>query len=186
MALTESRALPTGATAPDFALKDTRPGTNQGTSVTRDDFNGSPLLVVIMCNHCPFVVHLLDSLVMRTNEFATKGVSTVAISANDVASYPQDGPDKMGELAERHGFEFPYLYDETQQVAKEFKAVCTPEFYLFDDEHTLFYHGQWDDSRPGSGTATGDDVAQAIQALLADEPAPSDVRAAVGCSIKWA
>ncbi len=182
MALTKSRVLPTGATAPDFALTDTR----SNTQVTRADFNGSPLLVVIMCNHCPFVVHLLDSLVQRTIEFAENGVSTVAISANDVASYPQDGPDKMAELAASRGFQFPYLFDETQQVAKEFKAVCTPEFYLFDEEHTLFYHGQWDSTRPSSGTATGDDVAQAVKTLLADEPAPSNVKAAVGCSVKWA
>lgn len=182
MALTESRALPKGATAPDFALVDTR----SNTTVTRDDFNGAPLLVVFMCNHCPFVVHLLDSLVERTNEFAKLGVSTVAISANDVKQYPQDGPDRMAELAATKGFEFPYLFDETQQTAKAFKAVCTPEFYLFNDEHALFYHGQWDNSRPGNGSATGDDVAQAVHTVLADGAAPANVSAAVGCSIKWA
>lgn len=181
MARTESRNLPLGATAPDFALTDTV----SQTIVTRDDFNGSPLLVIFMCNHCPFVVHLLESLAKRTQEFAELGVSTVAISSNDVASYPQDGPEKMAELAKAQGFQFPYLFDETQQVAKEFAAVCTPEFYLFNDEHALYYHGQWDDSRPGRGVASGDDVARAVTQLLADEPAPSDTRAAVGCSIKW-
>ena len=182
MALTESRTLPIGATAPDFALVDTC--TNH--TVVREDFNGSPLLVAIICNHCPFVVHLLDSLVQRAGEFAGAGVSTVAISSNDIQSYPQDGPDKMAQLASNRGFDFPYLFDETQNVAKEFAAVCTPEFYLFDDEHALYYHGQWDSSRPGGGTATGDDVAAAVKSLLADEPAPQNVRAAMGCSIKWA
>ena len=182
MALTESRTLSLGATAPDFDLIDTR---NQ-SSVTREDFNGSPLLVAIMCNHCPYVIHLLDSLVQRAAEFSQKGVATVAISANDVRSYPQDGPDKMSQLASSRGFGFPYLYDETQSVAKAFAAVCTPEFYLFNDEHALYYHGQWDSTHPGGGDATGDDVAKAVTSLLADEPAPSNVRAAMGCSIKWA
>ena len=182
MAITESRTLPLGATAPDFSLVDTR----TQTTVTRDDFNGSPLLVAIMCNHCPFVVHLLDSLVQRAAEFSESGVSTVAISSNDIKSYPQDGPDKMAELAQSRGFDFPYLFDESQNVAKEFAAVCTPEFYLFNDEHALYYHGQWDNTRPGNGNATGDDVAQAVKTLLADEPAPANTRAAMGCSIKWA
>ncbi len=182
MALTESRALPVGATAPDFSLPDTRTKTH----VDREDFNGHPLLVVFMCNHCPFVVHLLDSLVERCAEFSQQGVSTVAISANDVISYPQDGPEPMAALAKTRNFNFPYLYDETQQVAKAFSAVCTPEFYLFDDNHALFYHGQWDSTRPGQGTANGNDVADAISLLLNDKPAPTDVRAAVGCSIKWA
>lgn len=182
MAMTESRTLTLGAAAPDFELVDTR----TQTTVTRADFNGTPLLVAIICNHCPFVVHLLDSLVQRSNEFAQSGIATVAISSNDVRSYPQDGPEPMAELAKSKGFEFPYLYDETQQVAKEFAAVCTPEFYLFNDEHALYYHGQWDGSRPGSGDASGDDVAAAVNRLLADEPPPENVQAAMGCSIKWA
>jgi len=182
MAMTESRTLPIGATAPDFALVDTR----TQTTVEREDFNGSPLLVAIICNHCPFVVHLLDSLVHRAAEFSNAGVFTVAISSNDVNSYPQDSPDKMADLANSRGFDFPYLFDSTQNVAREFAAVCTPEFYLFDDEHALYYHGQWDSSRPGSGSANGDDVAAAVKSLLADEPAPQNVKAAMGCSIKWA
>jgi len=182
MAMTESRSLPLGATAPDFALIDTR----TGTEVTRADFNGGPLLVAIMCNHCPFVVHLLDSLVERTAEFATQGVASVAISSNDIVSYPQDGPERMAELAASRGFDFPYLFDADQKVAREFAAVCTPEFYLFDENHALFYHGQWDNSRPGSGAASGDDVAAAVAAIVNDEPPPENVRPAMGCSIKWA
>jgi len=182
MAITESRALPPGATAPDFSLPDTR----TRTLVDREDFNGHPLLVVFMCNHCPFVVHLLDSLATRTREFSKQGVSTVAISANDIQSYPQDGPEKMAELANQYDFDFPYLFDETQQVAKAFAAVCTPEFYLFDENHALYYHGQWDSTRPGQGVASGDDVAAAVTSLLAEQPAPTEVQSAVGCSIKWA
>jgi len=182
MALTESRALPIGATAPDFSLPDTR----NNTQVEREDFNGNPLLVVFMCNHCPFVVHLLSSLATRAQEFANQGVSTVAISSNDIKSYPQDGPQKMADLAKQHNFDFPYLFDESQQVAKAFNAVCTPEFYLFDDTHALYYHGQWDSTRPGQGVPTGDDVAAAILNLTDDKPAPTDVQSAMGCSIKWA
>lgn len=182
MALTQSRTLPLGATAPDFLLPDTR--TN--TQVDREDFNGNPLLVVFMCNHCPFVVHLLESLAERTQKFSEQGVSCVAISANDVQSYPQDGPEKMAELAKQYDFSFPYLYDESQTVAKAFAAVCTPEFYLFDENHALYYHGQWDSTRPGQGVANGEDVATAVAHLLDDKPAPNEVRAAVGCSIKWA
>jgi len=182
MALTESRQLPLGATAPDFSLTDTR----NGQQVERADFIGSPLLVVVMCNHCPYVIHLLDSLVQRTKEFASLGVQTVALSANDANSYPQDGPKKMAELAAKCGFEFPYLYDESQSVAREFAAVCTPEFYVFDDEHALYYHGQWDGTRPGQQPATGDDVAQAVQHLLQDAKPPTDVKPSIGCSIKWA
>jgi len=182
MAMLESKQLPVGATAPDFAL----PNTRNGQQVERADFTGSPLLVVFMCNHCPFVIHLMDSLAARSKEFAALGVPTVAISANDATRYPQDGPEKMAALADTRGFEFPYLYDESQSVAREFAAVCTPEFYLFDDEHALYYHGQWDDSRPGQGLATGHDVAKAVQDLLQDAPAPEHVKPSVGCSIKWA
>jgi len=125
MALTESKSLPQGAICPDFELTDTR----SGTLVNREDFNGSPLMVAVICNHCPYVVHLLDSLVTRAAEFKTDGLETVAISANDIISHPQDGPEKMAELAENRGFGFPYLFDESQAVAKAFHAVCTPEFY---------------------------------------------------------
>jgi len=182
MALTESRELPIGASAPDFSLRDTC----SGNTVERGDFNGTPLLVVFMCNHCPFVVHLLDSLVSRCAEFQNQGVACVAISSNDINSYPQDGPERMAELAAKYGFGFPYLYDASQTVAREYTAVCTPEFFLFDDTHALYYHGQWDSSRPGSGSATGDDVAAAVTALVADEPAPTAVKPSMGCSIKWA
>lgn len=182
MALTESRSLPLGALAPEFSLIDTR---NQ-QRIELEDFNGSPLLVAVICNHCPFVVHLLESFVQRSAEFKELGVETVAISSNDVKHYPQDGPEKMAELAARYGFTFPYLYDSTQAVARAFAAVCTPEFYVFNDEHTLYYHGQWDSSRPGRGSATGDSVATVIEHLVAGKPAPETTYPSVGCSVKWA
>ena len=181
MARTESLPMPVGTPAPPFTLPDTRG--NQ--PVAPRDFAGSPLLVVFMCNHCPFVVHLLDPLVALAAELQERGIRTVAISANDIAAYPQDGPLEMAALAEAKGFGFPYCFDESQDVARAYDAVCTPDIYLFDADHRLFYRGQFDETRPGKGQAHGGDLRAAAEALLAGEAPPTDPPPSVGCSIKW-
>ncbi|PID61101.1 MAG: thioredoxin family protein [Gammaproteobacteria bacterium] len=182
MAETPSSALPAGTAAVDFTLPDTR--TNLPISLS--DYAGQPLVIAFICNHCPFVVHVLDDFVSMTHEVAEKGVATIAISANDIAKYPQDGPVKMAELAADKGFDFPYCFDEAQSVAKAYDAACTPEFYLYDADHRLFYHGRYDDTRPGSGgSANGEDLRGAIAALLAGEAPPTEPRPSIGCNIKW-
>lgn len=181
MALIESGNLPTGSPAPEFLLPDTR----NGQTVSLGDFAGQPALIIFMCNHCPYVIHLLDELVRLSDEAATRGVNTIAISANDIVSHPQDNPDKMAQLAEQRSFRFPYCFDETQQVARAYGAVCTPDIFLFDADHRLYYHGQFDDTRPGRGAAHGTDLRQAIDALLNGRPAPTTSSPSVGCSIKW-
>lgn len=181
MVLTQSTIMPIGAKAPDFTLPDTR--NNQ--PVTLADYAETPVLVVFMCNHCPYVVHLVDELANTANRFGDQGIATVAISSNDITSHPQDGPIKMAELAAQKGFKFPYCYDEQQSVARAYDAVCTPDIYLFDANHTLFYRGQFDDTRPNQGKAHGADLKNAAQALLEGKPAPSDTQPSVGCSIKW-
>ncbi len=181
MVLVESTTKRSDAPAPDFTLPDTRSKQN----VSLSDFAGSPLLVVFMCNHCPYVVHILTALKESADELASRGIATVAISANDVVGYPQDGPDKMAELAKAHGFNFPYCYDETQSVAKSYGAVCTPDIFLFDANHHLYYQGQFDDTRPGQGTANGQSVTLAATELLAGKPPSSNSAPSVGCSIKW-
>jgi peroxiredoxin len=143
------------------------------------------LLVVFACNHCPYVVHLADRLGELAREWTAAGLASVAISSNDVGNHPQDGPELMAEFAARHGWDFPYLYDETQEVAKAYGAACTPDFFLFDAEGRLFYAGQFDDSRPKNGQAAdGRDLAAAVGALLAGAPAPA-ARPSTGCNIKW-
>jgi peroxiredoxin len=138
--------LPLGTSAPDFNLPDT-----EGEQVSLDDFKAAPaLLVIFMCNHCPFVKHILDGLVGLVKEYQAKGVAVVGINSNDVANYPDDRPEMMARLAGQKSFTFAYLYDETQDVAKACRAACTPDFFLFDNERKLVYRGQMDDSRPGS------------------------------------
>ena len=181
MALTESAPMPVGTPAPPFTLPDTR----DNQPIAPRDFVGSPLLVVFMCNHCPYVVHVLDALVELAGELETRGVRTVAISANDIVAYPQDGPLEMAALAEAQGFGFPYCFDESQDVARAYGAVCTPDLYLFDAEHRLYYRGRFDDTRPGRGRAHGGDLRAAAEALLAGEVPPSDPAPSIGCSIKW-
>jgi len=182
VALTESTDTPIGSDAPFFSLPE--PLTNNIVSL--NDFEGSPLLVVFMCNHCPYVVHIVDGLVDAARDFESQGIKTVAISANDISTHPADSPDKMAELARQKGFTFNYLYDETQDVAKAYRAVCTPDLYLFDASHSLYYRGQFDASRPGGNTAvTGRDLRDAATAMLRSDPAPTDPPASVGCSIKW-
>lgn len=181
MVLTESNNMALGSPAPEFQLPDTR----NGHTVSLDQVAGKPVLVVFMCNHCPYVVHLIDELTALAHQFADQGIATITISSNDANSYPQDGPEKMTELAEAKGFQFPYCYDESQSVAKAYGAVCTPDIFLFDTNHALYYQGQFDGTRPGAGSANGKDLSDAAQALLASLPPPTQTHPSVGCSIKW-
>ena len=183
MAKRESRMFDLGTPAPGFAL----PDTVSGRTVTLDEFAGSPvLLVAFLCNHCPYVKHLLDGFVAFARELAPQGLAVVAISANDVASYPQDSPAEMQRIATVKGFSFPYLYDASQAVAKTYQAICTPDFFLFDRERRLRYRGQFDASRPGSQVpVTGADLRAAAQALLQGREVPAQQVPSVGCSIKW-
>jgi peroxiredoxin len=174
--------LPLGTVAPDFHLPDT-----EGNSLSLEDYKDAPaLLVIFMCNHCPFVKHILDNLVDLVTEYRAKGVAVVAINSNDVESFQEDRPEKMAELAGQKEFTFPYLYDETQEVAKAYRAACTPDFFLFDAERKLVYRGQMDDSRPGNGVPiTGADLRAALDAVLEGKDIPAQQRPSMGCNIKW-
>ena len=182
MAETPSTMLALGTKAPHFRLPDP-----QGKWVSLDDFKDAPaLLVVFMCNHCPYVKHIRSKLAEVAKEYQAKGVGVVGINCNDVASYPDDRPEKMAEEVKQVGYTFPYLYDESQEVAKAFRAACTPDFYLFDRERRLVYRGQFDDSRPGNGRpVTGADLRAALDAVLAGRPLPGNQRPSLGCNIKW-
>jgi peroxiredoxin len=182
MVKTASTMLPLGSQAPDFNLLS--PAENKLVSLS--DYTAKPLLVIFMCNHCPFVIHLRDALVKFTKEFMGQGLAVVAISSNDISSYPQDGPDLMARDAKEYGYPFSYLFDETQQVAKEYHAACTPDFFLFDAEHKLVYRGQFDASRPGNQVAiTGSDLRKAVESILSGQPVSSEQRPSIGCNIKW-
>lgn len=178
-----------GSPAPDFRLPDPL----AGRVYTLADFESSQgLLVAFLCNHCPFVQHLLDALVAFAAEYLPKGLATVAISSNDVASHPEDAPELMARLARERGFGFPYLYDESQAAAIAFRAVCTPEFFLYDGKRRLFYAGRFDASRPSHPMAPGNDLPAtgeymraAADALLAGDAPPSQQIASTGCSLKW-
>ncbi|KPK45111.1 MAG: alkyl hydroperoxide reductase [Phycisphaerae bacterium SG8_4] len=182
MAVTSSRMLALGTSAPDFSLTDTA-----GNLVSLADFEKSPaLLVVFMCNHCPFVKHVLDNLVELIKGYQAKEVAVVGINSNDVANYPDDSPEMMAELARESGFTFPYLYDQTQEIAKSYGAACTPDFFLFDGKRSLVYRGQMDDSRPGNGIpVTGADLTAAIDAVVAGKPVGREQKPSIGCNIKW-
>ncbi|MEE8450656.1 MAG: thioredoxin family protein [Thermoguttaceae bacterium] len=182
MVKTESTMLPLGTPAPDFSLPDPH-----GKSVSLSDFGNAPVLtVVFMCNHCPFVKHLAAGLAELAREYQLRGAAFVGINSNDVDNYPDDSPQKMAEEIERRGYTFPYLYDENQAVAKAYRAACTPDFYVFDQDRNLVYRGQMDSSRPDSGIAvTGEDLRAALDAALAGEPAPEAQRPSIGCNIKW-
>lgn len=183
MARTESRMLPLGTPAPDFRL----PDTVSGQSLTFDDIaGGQATLVMFICNHCPFVKHVLDELVRLGNDYDRAQVGMAAISSNDVTGYPQDRPERMAELARARGFTFPYLYDESQNTARAFDAACTPDFYLFDAERRLAYRGQLDDARPGNDRPVdGRDLRAAIDAVLAGRPVAREQKPSIGCNIKW-
>jgi peroxiredoxin len=172
-----------GLPAPDFTLRDPR----TGGDVRLDDVDGSAgVLVMFICNHCPYVQHVAPALAGFARHCADKGVGVVAISANDPAQYPSDGPEAMAAEAERRGWDFPYLFDETQEVAKAYGAACTPDFFLYGTDRKLAYHGQFDASRPGNGVpVSGGDLRAAVDALAAGEPPLSEQRPSIGCSIKW-
>ena len=145
-----------------------------------------PLLVMFICNHCPFVLHIIEPLVEIAKKIQSQGVYVVAINSNDIEAYPEDGPDKMVIFAKKYQFSFPYVFDESQHVAREYQAACTPDFFLFDKEQKLFYRGQLDDSRPGNQSPTdGKDLLQAVQDLLAAKKPPTQQKASIGCNIKW-
>lgn len=183
MAKTESSMLPLGTPAPEFSL----PDTISGKHFSFDDIAGEKgTLVMFICNHCPFVKHILDELVRLGDDYADSPIGMVAISSNDITGYPQDRPERMGELGREKGFAFPYLYDESQNTARAYDAACTPDFFVFDGDRKLVYRGQLDGSRPGNDIpVTGRDLRAALDALLAEQPVPGDQKPSIGCNIKW-
>jgi len=182
MAKTPSTMLDLGTPAPDFTLLE--PATFR--MVSRAQFDGQPLLVAFICNHCPFVLHIKSVFAAFAAEYAERGVHTVAINANDITHYPDDHPDRMTELARETGFSFPYLFDETQEVAKAYRAACTPDFFLFDEAHELVYRGRFDGATPGNDEpVTGADLRAACDALLEGTPMPREQKPSMGCNIKW-
>jgi peroxiredoxin len=174
--------LSLGTRAPEFSLPDT-----DGKTVSLADFgDASALLVVFMCNHCPFVKHIRSELAQLGRDYPPRGVAIVGISSNDAAAYPDDSPAKMVDEKRSAGYEFPYLYDESQEVAKAYRAACTPDFFLFDKDQKLVYRGQLDDSRPSNGLpVTGKDLRAALDAVLAGRPVPEPQKPSIGCNIKW-
>jgi peroxiredoxin len=178
----ESTMLALGTAAPSFAL----PNPATGATVGLDELTGSALVVTFICNHCPYVQHVAAGLAELGRDLADQGVAMVAISSNDVVNYPQDGPEQMVAEARRHGWTFPYLYDETQDVARAFSAACTPDTFVFDGQHRLVYRGQLDDSRPRNELpVTAADVRAAVDAVLAGRPVAAEQRPSIGCGIKW-
>ena len=182
MVMTASTMLPLGSPAPDFSLVNI-----DGRPISLADLPADqPLLVMFICNHCPFVIHLRDALATFSDEYQSKGLTVVAISSNDVSTHPADSPDKMVEMARASNWNFPYLYDETQAAAKAYRAACTPDFFLFDRDRKLVYRGQFDDSRPGNGKpVTGQDLRAACDAVLANKAVSPQQRPSIGCNIKW-
>ena len=182
MAKTPSSMLPLGTPAPDFELPDP-----SGTVHRLADHGDAPaLLVMFICNHCPYVVHVREELARLGRDYGPRGVGIVGINANDVENYPDDRPDRMAVFAEENGFSFPYLYDESQAVARAYQAACTPDFFLFDADRKLVYRGQLDGSRPGNHVpVTGTDLRAALDAVLAGEAVPADQLPSLGCNIKW-
>jgi peroxiredoxin len=181
MAPTPSTMLSLGTQAPDFSLPNV-----DGNTVSREDLAGKPLLVAFICNHCPFVKHVIDAFVEKAREYQKKGVKVVAISSNDIEGFPEDDPEHMKQFANERGFTFPYLYDEDQSVARSYHAACTPDFFLFDKAHKLVYRGQFDGARPGNDEpVTGEDLTVAVDAVVAGKPAPSPQKPSMGCNIKW-
>jgi len=174
--------LPLGTPAPAFRLPDT-----QGRPISLSDFpDALAFVVVFMCNHCPYVKHIRDGLAQLARDYVRRGVGMVGISSNDASKYPADSPAKMAEEAKDAGYIFPYLYDETQAVAKAYHAACTPDLYVFDQDKALVYRGQFDDSRPGNGIpVTGKDLRAALDAVLAGRPVGPTQKPSIGCNIKW-
>lgn len=183
MAQTPSNMLPLGTKAPEFYL----PASNFNEHFSFKDIKGKKgTLVMFICNHCPFVLHVIDEIVHIANDYRVQGIGVVAISSNDVEKYPQDAPDKMADFVLQNRIDFPYLYDESQEVAKAFDAACTPDFFLFDANDKLIYRGQLDDSRPSNGIpVNGYDLRNAIDAILFSRKVNEPQKPSIGCGIKW-
>lgn len=183
MANTPSNMMPLLTKAPDFVLFDTV----SKTKLSLQGLRGTKATVILfICNHCPFVIHVNSELVRLANDYKTRGVSVIAISSNDVDHYPQDGPEKMTEVANALNYPFPYLFDETQIVAKVYEAACTPDSYVFDENLKLAYRGQIDDSRPGNGIeVSGEDIRSALNNIIAGESVSPLQKPSIGCNIKW-
>lgn len=182
MALTPSSMFPLGTKAPAFSL----PEVTGGRTVSLEDFRGKKaLLVMFICRHCPYVVHVRDELARLGRDYSGRGAGIVAISSNDAGKYPDDAPDKLAEMARDADFTFPLCHDETQEIARAYTAACTPDFFLFDADQALVYRGQLDDSRPGTGDPSGADMRAALDAVLASEPVNPDQKPSIGCNIKW-
>lgn len=182
MVLTPSTMLPLGTKAPAFSLPNV-----DGRDVSLADFAGAPAYVIVfMCNHCPYVKHIAPELARLASEYQGRGVAFIAINSNDVASHPADSPEQMIHEVEERGYTFAYLFDETQEVAKAYKAACTPDFYVFDKDQKLVYRGQLDSSRPGNNAPlNGQDLRAALEAVLAGKPVSAEQRPSIGCNIKW-
>jgi peroxiredoxin len=177
-----STMLPLGTPAPAFSL----PEPLTGRTVSLADYAGRALLVMFICNHCPYVQHIRAGLAQLGRDYEGSRLGIVAVSANDPAAYPDDAPEELARAARAHGYHFPYLYDESQQAARSYTAACTPDFFLFDAAHRLVYRGRFDASRPGSDIpVTGAELRRAVDAVLAGEPVPSEQLPSLGCSIKW-
>ena len=183
MALTPSNMLPLGTKAPDFELYDT---VSERSQSLRDLKSNVATVIMFVCNHCPYVKHVQPELVKLANDYRPEGVNFIAISSNDIENYPEDAPDKMKEVAKGMGYPFPYLFDETQVVAKQYDAACTPDFYIFDKNLELVYRGQLDDSRPGNEKPLdGHDMRIALDDVIKGNPVNDDQKPSQGCNIKW-
>jgi thiol-disulfide isomerase/thioredoxin len=183
LALTESNMFPLGATAPSFTLPDVVSNQEVSLEALKSDV---ATVIMFICNHCPYVKHVQKQLVQLANDYLPKGVAFIAINSNDAVQYPEDGPDNMKKVAEEFQYPFPYLYDESQQVAKDYQAACTPDFYIFDGKLSCVYRGQLDDSRPGNGLpVTGSYIRAALESILNNEPIQVQQKPSIGCNIKW-
>ena len=183
MALTESYMLPLETKAPNFSL----PNVIDGKFKSLNEIKGlKGTLIIFMCNHCPYVIHLLNGILNTSKDFKKKGINTIAISSNSIKTHPQDGPEEMEKFAKKNSFSFPYLFDETQEVAKNYQAACTPDFYLFDKNLKLYYRGRFDSSRPGNNLpVTGEDMHKAAELMLLKLSYNQKQYPSMGCNIKW-
>lgn len=183
MAATESKMVPLGTKAPSFKLPDTISGKKLSLEELKSDI---ATVIMFICNHCPYVKHINKRLVEITNYYIEKGISFIGINSNDVINYPEDSPENMKTQAMKLGYKFPYLFDETQDVAIAYNAACTPDFFIYDKNLNLVYHGQFDDSRPGNNIpVTGQDISEALESLLNNKPVKLNQKPSIGCNIKW-
>ncbi len=183
MAETTSKMIALGTSAPVFTLQDTITGTYYSLEELKGD---KATVIMFICNHCPYVIHVIEQLIILSTDYIIKGVSFTAISSNDVISYPQDSPGKMREFGKKYGLSFPYLFDESQDIARGYGAVCTPDFFIFDEELKLVYRGQLDDSRPGNNIpVSGRDIRDALDRIIAGENVDPVQHPSIGCNIKW-